>query len=145
MIQERPSIFRIIWTDAAAFMAALIAILLPIAVLYNYLRGDAPSQTGLLMFGGTVLVALAVLVWRLIAIYSLFDNSQEVTATITNLTAYRSRGRVTYDLMVQNQKYTNSNAIMIRGKARELQVGEQKIALVNPENPKKSILRDLYL
>ena len=82
---------------------------------------------------------------REIAIYSLFDNAQEVTATITNLTAYRSRGRVTYVLMVQNQKYTNSNAIMIRGKARELQVGEQKIALVNPDHPQKSILRDLYL
>ena len=145
MIQERPSLFRIIWMDAAAFMAALIAILFPAFVLYDYLRGDMPSQTVLLMCGGTVLVALAVLAWRLIAIYSLFDNAQEVTATITNLTAYRSRGRVTYVLMVQNQKYTNSNAIMIRGKARELQLGEQKIALVNPDHPKKSILRDLYL
>jgi len=145
MIQERPSFFRIVWMDAAAFMAALIAILFPAFVLYDYLRGDTPSQTALLMCGGTVLIALAVLAWRLIAIYNLFDNVQEVTATITNLTAYRSRGRVTYVLMVQNQKYTNSNAIMIRGKARELQVGEQKIALVNPDHPQKSILRDLYL
>lgn len=47
--------------------------------------------------------------------------------------------------MFQNEKYLNSNAVMKHGKSRMLQVGEQKIVLVNRDNPKKSILKDLYL
>lgn len=145
MIEQRPSIFRIIWMDPAAFMSSIFAIFFPAYIAYDFLRGETHNQTSLLFFGGIILVALAILAWRLITIYNLFDGAQEATATITNLTAYRNRGRVTYVFMYQNQKYINSNAIMIRGKVRDLQIGEQKIALVNPDKPKISILKDLYL
>lgn len=145
MIQERPSFFRIVWTDAAAFMSAIFAILFGAFIAYDFLRGNTPNQTTLLIFGGIILVAIGILVWRLITIYNLFNDAQEATATITDISFYRDRGRVAYIFMYQNQKYINSNAIMKNGKTKVLYIGEQKIVLVNRDNPKISLLKDLYL
>lgn len=145
MIEQHPSIFRIIWTDAAAFMSAIFAALFAAFIAYDFLRGNTPNQTSLLIFGGIILVALAVLVWRLIAIFNLFNDAQEATATITDISFYRDRGRVTYIFVYQNQKYINTNAVMKNGKTKALQIGAQAVALVNRDNPKISILRDLYL
>lgn len=145
MIQERPSIFRIIWMDAAAFMSTIFAALFIAFVAYDVLLGNNSDQTSLLAFGGIILLALAILAWRLITIYNLFNDAQEATATISDISFYRDRGRVTYIFMYQNQKYLNSNAVMKNGRTKALQIGAQSIVLVNPDNPKKSILRDLYL
>lgn len=145
MIEQRPSIFRIIWMDAAAFLSAIFAALFAAFIAYDFLRGNTPNQTTLLMFGGIILVALGILVWRLTTIFNLFNDGQEATATITDISFYRDRGRVAYIFMFQNEKYLNSNAVMKHGKSRMLQVGEQTIVLVNRDNPKKSILKDLYL
>ncbi len=145
MIEQRPSILRVIWTDAAAFMSSIFAILLAAFIGYDSLRGNTPDQNFLLIFGGIILVALGVLTWRLITIFNLFNDAQEATATITDISFYRDRGRVTYIFMYQNQKYINGNAVMKNGKTKALQIGEQSIVLVNRDNPKISILRDLFL
>ena len=44
MIQERPSFFRIVWTDAAAFMSAIFAILFGAFIAYDFLRGPKGAQ-----------------------------------------------------------------------------------------------------
>ena len=126
--------------DADLIIRSAISSALPDAAVQSALKDLRFDQEGRI-----ILVALGILVWRLTTIFNLFNDGQEATATITDISFYRDRGRVAYIFMFQNEKYLNSNAVMKHGKSRMLQVGEQKIVLVNRDNPKKSILKDLYL
>lgn len=131
-------------TDAMAFLAAIFPLTFAGVVLLFTILGKSATvnllQIGVIFF----VTGIGVLIWRMGTITTLFNDAQEVTATITDISFFRDRGRVSYIFTYQNQKYLNGNAIIANERTRQILVGEQRMVLVDRNNPKKSIIKDLY-
>jgi hypothetical protein len=112
--------------------------------LYDiFIKSDPPST-----FLMPVLIAtglgIAVFGWRYWAITSLLNHGQETPATVHEIGFYRDRGRVAYVYTFQGQKYLTGNRIMKTKQTRSLQVGDQVTVLVDPNNAKRVVMRDLF-
>lgn len=145
MEENRPSPFRIIWTDTLAFLAVLFPLAFAFIIVVNWALGEPPLESFLWIAAASTVLGIGVLIWRVAAITALYNDAQEVTATITGISFYRDRGRVDYVFTYQNQKYLNKNAVIKNGRTRNILIGEKRTALVDRDNPKKSILKDLYI
>ncbi len=145
MEENRPSPFRIIWTDTLAFIAVVFPLVFALIIVINWALGEPLFDLFLWIAAASTVLGSGVLIWRVAAITALYNDAQEVTATITSISFYRDRGRVDYVFTYQNQKYLNKNAVMKNGRTRNILIGEKRTVLVDRDNPKKSILKDLYL
>lgn len=153
-----PSIVRIIQSDFLALLGVLVpavSLIMYICVAYfGYfpgLRGRDPIQGTegapifLYMFIIGLVVGVPLSLWRIRSIQQMFAKSVEVVGQITNISFYRDRGRVEYSYTYQNQNYSGGNAIMKTGKTQQLRSGSQVVLLVNPDEPKRALIRDLYV
>lgn len=92
----------------------------------------------------TILSAL-LLFWRMHIFYTVFGDGQETNATINNITFFRDRGRVDYVYNFQGQRYAAYNAVQKVKQTRALNIGDMVVVLVDPGNPKRAFIRDLYM
>lgn len=156
--KSKPSIVRIIQSDFLALLGVivpLVSLIMYVCVAYfGYfpgLRGRDPIQGTegaplfLYMFIFGLVVGLPLAFWRIRSIQQMFANSVEVVGQVTNISFYKDRGRVEYTYTYQNQNYSAGNAIMKTGKTRQLSSGSQVVLLVNPDEPKRALIRDLYI
>jgi hypothetical protein len=156
--KAKPSIVRIIQSD----YLALIGVLFPVVALILYIcvayfgffpgfRGHDPilGTEGAPLFFYLFIVGMAIGVpleiWRIRSIQKIFSKSVEVIGQVTNISFYRDRGRVEYSYRYQDQAYSGGNAIMKTGKTKQLHPGSQVALLVNPDEPKRALIRDLYI
>jgi hypothetical protein len=156
--KSKPSIVRIIQSD----FLALLGVLVPVVSLIMYicvayfgyfpgLRGRDPIQGTegaplfLYMFIFGLLFGLPLAFWRIRSIQQMFAKSVEIVGQITTISFYKDRGRVEYAYTYQNQNYSGGNAIMKTGKTQQLTSGSQVVLLVNPDEPKRALIRDLYI
>jgi hypothetical protein len=156
--KSKPSIVRIIQSDFLALLGVivpLVSLIMYVCVAYfGYfpgLRGRDPIQGTegaplfLYMFIFGLVAGLPLAFWRIRSIQQMFANSVEVVGQITNISFYKDRGRVEYTYTYQNQNYSAGSAIMKTGKTRQLSSGSQVVLLVNPNEPKRALIRDLYI
>jgi hypothetical protein len=154
----KPSIFRIIQSDYLALLGIIlpaVSLIMYIAVAYfGYFPGfrgrdpiqgtdGAPLFFNLFIIGLVIGIPLAI--WRIRSIQQLFVKSVEVVGQITDIAFYRDRGRVDYSYTYQDKQYLGGSAIMKTGKTQQLRSGNQVVLLVNPDNPKNALIRDLYI
>ena len=156
--KAKPSIVRILQSD----YLALFGILVPVVTLIMYacvayfgyfpgFRGRDPIQGTegapfffyLFIIGLVVGIPLAI--WRIRSIQQVFSKSVEVVGQITNISFYKDRGKVEYSYTYQSQSYSGGNAIMKTGKTQQLRSGSQVVLLVNSDEPKRALIRDLYV
>ncbi len=143
---NKPSIIRIILTDYAAFLATIF---LPIfwAGYFLLITEDAktPQWMILTFVGGITLVCLAVIVWRINLIETIFEDGWETQATITQVTFNKDRGRVDYKYTYDGIDYESGNAVMKTPWTTALRFGEMVTVLVDRNRPNRAYLRNLYL
>lgn len=156
--KPKASIVRIIQSD----YLALLGVLVPVVSLIMYVcvayfgyfpgfRGRDPIQGTegaplfFYMFIIGLVIGLPLAFWRIRSIQQMFEKSVEVIGQITNISFYKDRGRVEYSYTYQNQNYSGGNAIMKTGKTQQLRSGSQVVLLVNPDEPKHALIRDLYI
>jgi hypothetical protein len=156
--KTKPSLVRIIQSD----YLALLGILVPVVSLIMYvcvayfgyfpgLRGRDPIQgtEGAPLFFYLFIIGLVIglplAIWRVRSIQQMFANSVEVNGQVTDISFFRDRGRVEYSYSYQGQNYSGGNAIMKTGKTLQLRPGSQIMLLVNPNEPKRALIRDLYV
>jgi hypothetical protein len=156
--KAKPSIIRIIQSD----YLALIGVLVPLVSLIMYIsvayfgyfpgfRGRDPIQgtegapVFFYLFIIGLVLGLPLAFWRIRAIQQLFSKGMEVIGQITNISFYRDRGRVEYSYSHAGQAYSGGNAIMKTRKTQQLRPGNQIVLLVNPDEPKRALIRDLYV
>jgi len=156
--KTKPSIVRIVQSD----YPALLGILVPVVSLIMYVcvayfgyfpgfRGRDPIQgtEGAPLFFYLFIIGLVVgiplAIWRIRSIQQMFSKSVEVVGQITNVSFYKDRGRVEYSYIYRGQNYSGGNAIMKTGKTQQLRSGNQVVLLVNPDEPKRALIRDLYV
>jgi hypothetical protein len=145
-MNKQPSLIKILTIDYAAFLGWLV----PVAMWGLYIglvifeNVESDDFTLPMIFAAITIVALVVLVWRIQVFNTVFNDGIEATATISNVSFFRDRGRVDYVYTHQGQKYAGGNAILKVRQTRALQVGEQVIVVIDRNNPRRAFIRDLY-
>jgi hypothetical protein len=156
--KAKPSIVLIIKSDYLAYIGVLIPVI--IFVMYigfsfvdylNVFREDKTIQWAeslsvffyVFVVGFVVGVPLAI--WRIRYIQKLFSNGIEVVGQITNISFYKDRGKFEYTYTYQGQVYFGNNAIMETEKTHRLLAYSQVVLLVNPDEPKHALIRDVYI
>ncbi|WP_440946113.1 DUF3592 domain-containing protein [Methanosarcina sp. T3] len=92
-----------------------------------------------------VVLLVPVIVWRLKYYNKMFKGADEVTGYITAIRFYRDRGRVRYEYTYKNEKHSAKNRILKSGRTKYYQLGDEITLMVDPENPKKAIIKDIYI
>jgi len=98
-----------------------------------------------LIFGALTVIAVAVLIWRMRVINAIFEEGIETPGTITRIWFYRGRGSVNYTYTLQGQEYKSGSAVMRSKQTREIVTGQPVTLIVDPSNPKRALIRDLYI
>lgn len=146
-MNRQPSLLKIITIDYIAFLGWLFPVVMwgmyvVLIVLGNVKINDLTLPV---TFAVITVVALAILIWRIQVFNTIFSDGIEATATINNVSFFRDRGRVDYVYTYQGQKYVSGNAIHKVKQTLALKAGEQVVLMVDRNNPKRVIIRDLYV
>ncbi len=146
-MNHQPSILIILIIDYLAFVAALFPLVTWCFYLIMLFLGEITFTELLLpiVFGVITVAALVVIAWRIQMINTIFSDGIEAQATISSINFYRDRSRVDYVYTYQNQKYSCVNAVHKVSQTRTLYIGQSVTVLVDRNDPKKAIIRDLYL
>jgi hypothetical protein len=156
--RTKPSIVRIIQSDFLALLGVLVpivALIMYVAVAYfgyfpgfrgrDPIQGTEGAPLFLNLFIAGLVIGVPLAIWRIRSIQQMFSKSVEVVGQITNISFRKDRGRVEYSYTYQSQAYSGGNAIMKNGKTQNLRSGNEVVLLVNPDDPKRALIRDLYI
>lgn len=143
--KNRPSLFRILRTDYAAFFVSFVTVLFWVILGFDFVRGAEISRNLLFAAVGITVAGTIVFLWRRGTIYAIFNDGQESTAIINNVSFYRGRGAITYVHEYQGEKYRCTNTVLRNGRTKELAEGDKVVILVDRDNPNKAHIRDLYI
>jgi hypothetical protein len=154
----RPSPFRVLQSDFIALGSILFpAVMWGMYIVIAYFgffpgfRGHDPIQgsegaPAFLYLGIiTTLIGVPLFVWRWRSFQSVFARGRVVTGRIASVSFSRDRGRVEYSYEYSGQRYHGGNAIMKTKRTKALQEGDEVELIVDPENPKRALIRDLYV
>jgi len=145
MNKQKTSLIRIISNDYPSLLAVLSPIIFWAFTAYFFYSGNSSTELFLPLSAGITLVAIPVLIWRYRMIASVFEDGMETLGTIQSIYFFRGRGRVEYVYSFQGQKYASGNAINRSKYTRILRDGQPVTVFVNPENPKRAFVKEIYL
>ena len=141
MNNQRPSLFRILVLDYYTFMAYLITI---IGWVIFYANRTDPESNMLYIAIGVTCAAVLVFLWRLYTFIKIFDSGVETPAIIQRFLYARIHGRIEYTYTYQGVEYNVHDDVVKYTGVREIAIGLQVTALVNPNNPKKAVINELF-
>ena len=141
MDKPRPSLFRIAITDYPTFLAWLS----PVILWAGYVFSKPGTDSSLFYIAIAVtVVAIPVIIWRILYFLKIFEVGEEAAAEILGVSYYRSRGRVDFSYNYKGSEYTSGNLLLVGGRVRELAAGQEVVVIVDPENPKKAVIREMF-
>lgn len=144
-MRRAPSPFRIIRIDYLASLGVLFPLVFwGLALVFLLFDPEAASFFRFIAPPVTV-VGLAVTLWRIRYITSVFVEGDEVPGIISGISFFRGRGRVEYVYTYQGRKYQASNAIHSTAVTGALACGQEITVMVDRFNPKRAFVRELYL
>lgn len=144
MQKQSPSLFRVISTDYPSYLSALFPIVFWSFTAYFFATENNSSQLFLLLSIGATVVGIPILIQRYRTISSVFANGTETQGEITSIGFFRGRGRVEYSYTFRGEKQTSGNAINRNSRTRNLRVGQSLKVLVDPDNPKRAFIQEIY-
>lgn len=143
-MNRQVSLARIVSTD----YVSSVALLFPLVIWGMYLAFlflDPGVVADFISFAGAAtILGLIVLLWRVRSMQGILRDGLEEAATISGTGFWRGRGRLEYIYLHQGEKYESGNAVQKNKRTQTLQVGDQVVVLVDRNNPKRALLRDLY-
>lgn len=139
---DQPSLSRIFRTDYLAFFALVY----PIGTWVFFFLGHKGTAAEFFIISGlTTGTAAPILLWRIYTINKLFEIGVETPAVITKISGYRGSRRVEYTYRFQNIMYTSRSLLYSSDRVRELERRQEVIVLVDPNKPKRALIKKLYL
>lgn len=91
------------------------------------------------------IVGIPALIWRFRRFQSLFDCGQEVEGRVVRVWFYRGRGRVEFEYAYQDRLFKRSQAIASNRRTRRLRTETEVTVVVDPSNPGRAAIRQLYV
>jgi hypothetical protein len=145
MIKQRPSLFNVVRNDYGAFMAFLFPVILWGYFIYTTFA-QPPVENTLLYYGlGITAVFVPILLWRIFFFIKIFNTGVETSAMIQEIGFFRGRGRVNYIYTHQDTRYSSSNTIRQTSRTKDISINQEVTVLVDPNNPKRAIIKQLYI
>jgi hypothetical protein len=141
---EKPSVLRILRTDYLASMTVLAPLVLWGMAIFFPIFGQTDSAFFVSLAGAVTVIALPVLLWRVSVISSTLINGIDVAGVISGAGFFRGRGRITYIYSYQGEKLKCSNAVQQNKQTNALAVGSSVTVILDPNNPKRAFIRELY-
>ncbi len=157
--RRRPSLVRIILSDYIAFLAVLFPLVFWGIFIATAFFGGAPALRGrggrdpippeaapFFLYASLIvtLLGVAILIWRIRSFQSVFTRGVSVPGRILRVSLARDRGRVEYQYSYQDQTYRAAHAVHKAGRARALRPNDAVTVVVDPENPRRAFIHDLY-
>ena len=145
MQNQRPSLFRIISTDYSSYLSVLFPIVFVGFTLYFFATGNDSLQLFLFLAIGVTIIGVPTLIQRYRTISSVLANGTQTKGVVTSIGFLRGRGRVEYSYTFQGEKQTSSNAINRNSRTRNLRVGQAVKVSVDPDDPKRAFIQEIYM
>jgi hypothetical protein len=141
--------YRVISVDYTSNLAISSTIVIWAAYIFFYLLQF--EQRGFLWKWGIASLSVSViafifLVWRRYFFHSIYIRGVDVTGHIHLANAYISGGsRVEYKYEFQGEKYWRGNALTHKiFFSHNFREGDEVILMIDSENPKRAVIKDLY-
>ena len=145
MQNQGPSLFRVISTDYPSYLSVLFPIVFGGCTLYFFATENDASRLFLFLAIGVTVIGVPTLIQRYRTISSVFANGIQTMGVVDSIGFFRGRGRVEYSYTFQGEKQTSSNAINRNSRTRNLRVGQSVKVLVDPDNPKRAFIQEIYM
>jgi len=145
MENKTPSLLRVISTDYPSLLSALFPVVFGGFTIYFFFSGNDSYQLFLFLTLGVAVPGIPFLFLRYRTISSVFQDGAQTQGVVTRIGFFRGRGRVEYSYTFQGEKQISGNAINKNSRTRKLQVGQSVKILVDPNDPKKAFIREIYL
>lgn len=145
MQNQSPSLFRVISTDYPSYLSVLFPIVFGGFTLYFFAVGNDALRLFLFLAIGVTVVGIPVLLQRYRTISSVFANGEQTNGVVTSVGFFRGRGNVSYSYTFHGEKLTSSNAINRNSLTRNLRVGQTVKLFVDPDNPKRAFIQEIYM
>lgn len=144
MLTKRASVGKIISSDYTAQIGLIVTLVgWGFFLFFRFIQND-PSMVHLYIAIGATVIGLPLLAWRWQAISALLDSGTEAKAVIEGIGFFRGRGQVAYKYMINGETYVTRNPIMKNKQTQALKPGDTVVLVVDRENPRKALIRDLY-
>jgi hypothetical protein len=140
-----PSLFRVISTDNSSYLSVLFPIVFGLFSIYFFFSGNDALRLFLPLAIGVTVIGVPVLIRRYRAITSAFTEGAQTKGTITGIGFFRGRGVVKYSYTFQGKQHASDNAINKNGRTRQLKIGQKVTVLVDPRDPKRAFIQEIYL
>jgi hypothetical protein len=144
MNDKGPSIFKVIWIDYWAFVSVMLCLIAVGMYVYDRFFSRNLSQSFSWFSLGVLILGLFGLAWRYVSIVSLYNSGLEARATVSEVSFFRDRGYIKYIYPYENKKYASHMTVMKNTTTARYQVGNEIGVIVDRENPKKSLIKDLF-
>jgi hypothetical protein len=145
MQNQSPSLFRVISTDYPSYLSVLFPIVFVGFTIYFFAVGNDALQLFLFLAIGITVVGIPVLLQRYKTISSVFANGEQTKGEVTSIGFFRGRGSVGYSYTFRGEKLTSSNSINRNSRTRNLRVGQKVTVFVDPNNPKRAFIQEIYM
>ena len=143
----KPSLRAIIWNDWPALACSIgapkiWAIFLVYALVQRPL---APDPYFVFLSAISTAALLGVIAWRIWRIYDMFARGIELPGQITFIRLAKDWGRLQYAYQFGGNPASSWSPVHQTQRVLSLQVGQQVQVLVDPMNPGRAILKELYV
>jgi hypothetical protein len=142
MIKKIPGFTAIIRTDYLSLVLLLSPIVAVCIFLYLFTKGEKDSFIYIL--AGTVIICPPLLFLRVNNIRSLFSCGEETTGRIHKIQFFRDRAWIFYQYEFDGSVYNKKMMIHRNKTTRELRTYKSATILVNADNPRNAILKDIF-
>jgi len=145
MIADQPNFFRVIRTDYWSFVCSILMIVFWALTLFDLFTRQEQMQASLFTAVMISVVTLMIVGWRYYRVSSLYKYGTQTQASIIDIGFFRDRGAIKYTYTFHGEQYTAKLSVMRNKHTREYNIGDKVPILVNPDRPKHSVIRDLFL
>ena len=142
---KTPSLIKIIRTDYYAFLSFLFLVIIwGFFILFQLFGYGNPDSAFIIVLAVSAL-AIAVGIWRIQTILALFSIGIELSATVTEIWFFRGRGRIDCKFTYRGHDYLSGSDVVPTRDAKNLGVGDRLNVIVDPDNPTRSMVLDLFV
>ena len=145
MNDKQPSLLKIIWIYYWTFVSAVFCLVAAGMYIYDAFLDGKSTQSLTWVSLGIFLLGLLGVAYRYISIVSLYNSGLETRATVSEVGFFRDRGYIKYIYPYENKKYASYMTVMKNKTTTRYQIGAEIEVIVDRENPKKSIIKDLFV
>lgn len=150
---QPPALRQILWTDYTAFIHAVLLVMVWvvfIAWVPSWRTSGpiispkmAPYYLGFCLL--ISFISLAMLAYRVYLVKMIFSQGDQVRGRITKIEFRRDRGRVEYVFIYKGEERRVRAGIHRTKQTLALKKGARVIIMVDPSNPEKAFIHDLYI